>query len=299
MPRSLRIVTFNAENFSLLVDPGLSRKALDALPESEYQAMNASIFYPNKDRDKISSIALMIQKGRFDVVGLCEVGGLQTLTTFNRLYLKDAYDVFLDEENSRRGIYVGALVRKGRFPHIKATNRAGSFARNLLQLDLGPEADNLRIYIVHLKSQFGRDWGIEHRLKEVDLLTTAVRPINCIVMGDFNGILIPGEAQFEYQRFLDLPLRDVLETIGVPRDSRRTHYHFDPEPRFTQLDYLFCSEDWEVAKAGVIEGLIPLNREQRRQLPSDHLPLWAEVRRPRRSWRHQFAQFFQQGRPHE
>ena len=276
--RPLTIATFNVENFSLLLDRHYTRDELEALDEETYQAMNTSIYNPNKERSKIAEIGRTILERDFDLVGLCEVGGLETLAAFNRLYLEDRYDVFLHEENSKRGIFVGAVVKKGLFPGTKASSMPGSFARNLLKLDLGSQWGHLRVFVVHLKSQFGRDWGLEHRLREVERLAALVRTDNCIVMGDFNGILIRGESQFEYEAFLKLPFQDVLEVLGIPPDRRRTHYHFGPEPRFTQLDYLFCSADLQVLDGGVLEGEIPLNRAQRNTLPSDHLPVWALVK---------------------
>jgi len=274
----LKIASFNAENFSLLLDRLYALEELEALDEVEYQAMNASIFNPNKERAKIAEIGKMVLEGGYDVVGLCEVGGKESLAAFNRLYLGDLYEVFLHEENSKRGIFVGALVKRGRFPWVRAANMPGSFARNLLKLSLGLDRGGVEVFVVHLKSQFGQDRGIEHRMKEVARLCSLVRPQKCIVMGDFNGILIRGEAQFEYEPFLALPFRDVLEAVGVPPEERRTHYHFGPEPHFTQLDYIFCSLDIAVLDAGVVEGEIPLNRAQRNFLPSDHLMIRATVR---------------------
>jgi len=275
--KPLKIASFNAENFSLLLDKNYSLEELEALHEDSYRVMNPSIFNPNKERAKIAEIGRMIREGDYDVVGLCEVGGKESLAAFNRLYLGQRYDTFLHEENSKRGIFVGALVKRDRFPWVRATNMPGAFARNLLKLSLGMDQGGLEIFVVHLKSQFGLDHGIEHRMKEIDRLCRLVRPQKCVVMGDFNGILIRGEAQFEYEPFLALPFRDVLEAVGVPADQRRTHYHFGPEPHFTQLDYIFCSEDIRVLEAGVIEGEIPLNRAQRNFLPSDHLMIQATI----------------------
>lgn len=277
MKLSVRVASFNAENFSLLLQGISTRRQLDALSDADYQAMNTSIYNPNKERRKIQGIAKMILGARLEVVGLCEVGGCETLEAFNRLYLGSRFDTFLFEENSRRGIYVGALVRKGRFPGATASNVPGAFARNVLRLNLGASAGHLQVFVVHLKSQLGSDWGLEHRLKEVAWLSSMVPTTRCIVMGDFNGILIPGQAQFEYQAFLRLPFRDVLEAVGVPVEQRRTHYHFGREPHFTQLDYIFVSNDLAVTKAHVLEGPIPLNREQRNFLPSDHLMIQATV----------------------
>ena len=72
------------------------------------------------------AIAATILDTAFDLVGLCEVGGLETLENFNRLYLGDRYECFLFEENSTRGIFVGVLLRRGRFPTARAFNVQGS-----------------------------------------------------------------------------------------------------------------------------------------------------------------------------
>jgi len=272
-----KIATFNAENFCLLLDKPYTRGDLEALDEAAYRAMNPSIFNPNKDRRKIADIAKMVLDGGFDVVGLCEVGGRETIEAFNQMYLENRYETYLYEENSTRGIFVGALVKRGRFSWVRSANMPGSFARNLLKLSLGLDRGGIEVFVVHLKSQFGADHGIGHRIKEVEKLAALVRPQKCIVMGDFNGILIRGESQFEYDAFLSLPFTDVLEARGIPADRRRTHYHFGPEPHFTQLDYLFCSNDLAILDGGVVEGEIPLNRAQREFLPSDHLMVWAEV----------------------
>ena len=280
---SLSIASFNAENFYLLIDGALSREGLEALSEDEYLAMNASIFNPNKDRGKIAAIAQTILDQDFDLVCLEEVGGMETLTAFNRLYLSERYDCRIHEENSRRGIFVGALLKKGRFPRARARNIPGAFSRNLLRLDLGREGGDLEVFAVHLKSQHGQDRGLEQRILEVELLASIVRRRNCVVLGDFNGILVRGEQQFEYQPFLDLPFRDVLEAAGIPPELRRTHYYFGPEPNFVQLDYIFCSNDVQILDSGVLEGEIPINREQRNRLPSDHLFIRATIR-PAEPW---------------
>jgi endonuclease/exonuclease/phosphatase family metal-dependent hydrolase len=205
-------------------------------------------------------------------------GGMESLSAFNRIYLGGRYNCYLRETNSKRGIFVGALVKRKRFPRCMASNQQGSFSRNLLRLDLGPEGGELSVFVVHLKSQYGAERGLERRIREVLRLRALVPRRGCVVMGDFNGILIRGEAQFEYEPFLGLPFRDVLEAVGLPPDERRTHYHFGPAPSFAQLDYIFCLEDVEVINAEVIEGEIPLNKAQRSRLPSDHLFIAATIR---------------------
>jgi len=275
---TLRLASFNAENFYLLLDHDYDREALEALDEDSYLGMNASIFNPNKERGKIAAIAATILDRDYDLVGLVEIGGMESLSHFNRIYLGGRYDCFLHEENSRRGIYAGALVKKGAFSRAEARAMPGSFSRNLLRLSLDRGGPDLEVFVVHLKSQHGEDRGIAQRMREVELLASLVRTHNCVVMGDFNGILIRGEAQFEYEAFLALPFRDVLEAVGIPVAERRTHYHFGPAPNFAQLDYIFCSRDVGVREAAVLEDEIPLNRAQRSRLPSDHLFIEATLR---------------------
>lgn len=276
--RDIELASFNAENLYLLLDRELDRAGLEALSEEEYLGMNPSIYNPNKPREKLAAIADTVLERDFDLLVLCEVGGRESLEAFNRLYLGSRYDCVVHEENSRRGIFVGALLKRGRFPGARAVALPGEFSRNLLRLDLGPEGGGLEILGVHLKSQHGEDRGLPQRIREVQLLAGMVRTRNCVVMGDFNGILIRGEAQFEYEPFLALPFRDVLEAMGVPPDRRWTHYYFGARPNFAQLDYIFCSEDLEVLDGGVIEGDVPTTKAQRFRLPSDHLFIRAMVR---------------------
>jgi len=275
--QELHIASFNAENFYLLLDADYRRDELDALGEHEYRSMNSSIYNPNKDRSKIAEIAKIILEQDFDLVGLCEVGGMQTLEAFNRIYLDDRYDCYLHEENSTRGIFVGALLKKDRFPGVEVRNVQGPFSRNLLTLDLGASGGGLEVFVLHLKSQYGEDHGIDRRIDEVELLCSLVRTKRCVVMGDFNGILIRGMHQFEYERFLELPFCDVLAAVGIPPEKRRTHYYFGQGAHFSQLDYIFCTHDIEILDAGVIEDSIPRNRDERKHLPSDHIFIRAKI----------------------
>ncbi len=277
MEQSLRIASFNAQDFYLLLDKDYSRTALDALDESDYLAMNSSIYNSNKERSKIAEIAQTILDMDFDLVGLCEVGGMETLSAFNRIYLNNKYNCYIYEQNSRRGIFVGALLKNGRFPGARARDIPVDFSRNLLRLDLGPSGGGLEVFIVHLKSQRGADGGLEQRVHEVQELASFARKRACIIMGDFNGIAVRGESEFEYDPILALPFRDVLEALDIPPEKRRTHYYFNPKPRFAQLDYIFCSNDIAVRDGGVLEKEIPLNMDQRSKLPSDHLFIWADI----------------------
>lgn len=275
--QTIHIASFNAENFSLLLDKPYTREELEAIDDQTYHIMNPSIYNPNKNRKKIAEIARIICENNFDLVGLCEICGLESLEAFNRIYLEDRYTCHLYEKNSTRGIFVGALLKKGRFPGARVKNIPVNFSRNLLKLDLGKKGGSLHVFVVHLKSQMGDDRGLEKRIDEVERLSALIRERRCIVMGDFNGILIRGMHQFEYERFLELPLYDVLAAVGVPQQQRRTHYYFGGGKNFSQLDYIFCTHDIEVLDAGVIEEGIPSSFEERRNLPSDHLFLHAHI----------------------
>jgi len=148
----------------MLLDRDYSQEEFLSLAESDYLAMNASIYNPNKGLDKISAIASTILEQDFDFVGMCEVGGMETLRNFNRYFLGDRYECFLHEENSNRGIFVGALVKRGAFGGVAARNIRGDFSRNLLEVRLSGGGSDLLVYVVHLKSQYGQDRGIERRM---------------------------------------------------------------------------------------------------------------------------------------
>jgi endonuclease/exonuclease/phosphatase family metal-dependent hydrolase len=278
MDHTLRVAAFNAENFYLILDRLYGRDELEALDSGAYLAMNSSIYNPNKERAKVAAIASTIIERDYDVVGLVEIGGMESLSNFNRIYLGDRYDCFLHEENSRRGIFAGALVKRGAFARVEARSMPGAFSRNILRLNLGHGGTDLEVFVVHLKSQHGEDRGIAQRMREVEALASMVRLGRCLVMGDFNGIAIRGEAQFEYEAFLALPFDDVLERVGLPVDRRWTHYHFGPRPNFAQLDYIFCTRDIEVLEAGVVEDSPPQSRAARDRLPSDHIFIEARIR---------------------
>jgi endonuclease/exonuclease/phosphatase family metal-dependent hydrolase len=242
--------------------------------------MNTSTYNPNKERFKIAAIAETILENDFDVVGLCEIGGIETLKNFNKHYLDDRYDCHLYEENSRRGIFVGAMLKRGVFSRVAAKNVRGTFSRNVLELSLYRGTARLRMYVVHLKSQHGQDRGIEQRLKEVAQLSALVPRRKCVVMGDFNGILARGGHQFEFEEFLALPFRDVLEAMDIPERARFSHFYFRDGLNFSQLDYIFVSNDLAVTGGGMLGDMVPLNYEQRRRLPSDHIFITATIELP-------------------
>jgi endonuclease/exonuclease/phosphatase family metal-dependent hydrolase len=274
---SITIATFNAENFYLLLDHDYTIDEFFRLTEEEYESMNNSIYNLNKERYKIQLIAQTIVAGDYDIICLCEVGGMETLENFNTYYLSSLYECYLYEMNSRRGIFVGALVKKKIFTTIVANNIQGKFSRNVLRLQLSRNGSCLQVYMVHLKSQNGLDRGIAQRIEEVRQLAGMVARTRCIVLGDFNGILVRGEQEFEFEPFLALPYRDVLESMAIPPGARFTHFYFGNKPNFSQLDYIFVSNDIQILDGGMVTDMVPINYEQRRRLPSDHIFLQAAI----------------------
>jgi len=282
---SIKIATFNAENFYILLDKEYSQESFEALAEPDYQAMNTSIYNPNKERFKVAAVAETILENEFDFIGLCEVGGIETLENFNKHYLHGLYDCHLYEENSRRGIFVGALVKRGVFSRVTASNVRGNFSRNVLRVTLSRGTHALQVFVVHLKSQYGQDRGIRERIEEIRQLCNIVSRSRCIVLGDFNGIVIRGETEFEFEPFLELPFRDILEAMEIPTKARFSHFYFRDGLNFSQLDYIFVSNDLAVRGGGMLDDMVPINYEQRRRLPSDHIFLTATIALPEPSRR--------------
>lgn len=288
----MKIATFNGENLYFLLDKNYSKDEIESMSPEALSKMSHSFFNKNKDIHKIKKICETINNENFDIIGLCEIGGKESLSNINKIYLNNQYDIFLEETNSVRGIYVGALFKKGLFDRVKVINHGNkhSFSRNLMQFTCFKDQQCvLTIFTLHLKSQNGNDNGIDQRYNEVKKITKLISKVKhqdkpIIVMGDFNGIAIKGHSQFEFDSFLSLPFKDVLDILNIPVDQRHTHYHFnDNKPNFHQLDYIFIQESFaniiDQDNSGVIpykdpDGLKiePISFDDRRKnFPSDHV----------------------------
>lgn len=107
---NLKVLLLNAENLFLLSDRELTPDHLK-LDEIQWQKLSTSVF-DNKSLLKTKSLARAILEEDPDLIMLCEVGGLESLRNFNRLFLHDRYSTALVEGNSDRNIDIGFLVRK-------------------------------------------------------------------------------------------------------------------------------------------------------------------------------------------
>lgn len=107
----LKVMLWNVENLFLLSDQQITPDHLK-LDQTRWNRLSTSI-YENKPLEKAKSIGKIILGEAPDLLMLCEVGGLESLQNFNRLFLNDAYSPALIEGNSDRNIDVGFLIKKG------------------------------------------------------------------------------------------------------------------------------------------------------------------------------------------
>ncbi len=201
---NLRLVEFNVENLFLYLDH-FRGQDLSLLTEKEWQKLSTSIV-GNKPLEHVRSIAQAVLDIDPDILMLCEVGGVESLANFSRLFLNDAYSVHLIEGNSNRGIDLGYLVKKSLpfrydlnshkhrtidflYPHEVQSKETGygklarlsshKFSRDVLELRVheeGSETPVLIILLVHLKSQLDRTridpGGRDRRRAELEKLVT-------------------------------------------------------------------------------------------------------------------------------
>jgi endonuclease/exonuclease/phosphatase family metal-dependent hydrolase len=222
----LRLVEFNVENLFLYLDY-FEGQDLSSLTEKEWQKLSTSVV-GNKPLEHIRSLARAILDMDPDIVMLCEVGGVESLANFSRLFLNGAYAVHLVEGNSDRGIDLGYLVRKSLpftydlfshkhrtidflYPHEIQSQETGygnlrsarlsshKFSRDVLELRIHEDgiADPVMIVLlVHLKSQLDRTridpGGRDRRRAELEKLVTIYNELD----QEFGGrvpILLTGD----------------------------------------------------------------------------------------------------------
>jgi endonuclease/exonuclease/phosphatase family metal-dependent hydrolase len=207
----LRFVEFNVENLFLYLDH-YNGQDISTLTENEWQRLTASVV-GNKPIQHVRSLARAVLDIDPDILMLCEVGGVESLANFSRLFLNDAYAVHLIEGNSDRGIDLGYLVKKSLpfrydlrshksraidflYPHELQSQETGygnlrsarltshKFSRDVLELRIFEEGDEpvCIVLLVHLKSQLDRTridpGGRDRRRAELEKLITIYNEIN-------------------------------------------------------------------------------------------------------------------------
>ena len=208
----LRLVEFNTENLFLYLDH-YAGQDLDKVTEKEWQRFSASTT-PNKPLQQIREIARCVRDLDPDILMLCEVGGVESLQNFSRLFLGDTYKAHLLEGNSDRGIDLGYLVKrdlpwtydllshKNRsidflYPHERMSKETGydhlrsarvkshRFSRDVLELRIFEATEKppvLILLLVHLKSQLDRNridpGGRDRRKAELEKLVVIYKEID-------------------------------------------------------------------------------------------------------------------------
>jgi endonuclease/exonuclease/phosphatase family metal-dependent hydrolase len=304
----LKICEFNLENLFISMEYYRGQD-LKTLSEEDWQAAALpQLRSIQKPLSKLWAIAEAIDDIAPDVLMLIEVGGSDSLSNLNKHFLGDRFVPYFVQGNSRRGIDLGFLVRKGlpfqteafsnRETPVEVNTYQGRyisrFSRDVAELRLSSEKGlELILLLTHLKSKLGSQQDILGKdvrtgeafaLAEIYQRTRSTfRGTPVIVGGDFNNSL----ASLELEQVLRTDLTDFHDHLGTPEEERFSLVHFDvaENPRPQILDYLLVSpelKDRIVASKSFtyrykgfhqIPLLPPGSYRARNQLPSDHYPL--------------------------
>lgn len=265
----LKFMLLNAENLFILFD---HKPKLDVLKleEIQWQKLSTSV-YENKPLHKVLELKKLIEEQKPDIILLCEVGGIESLSNFNEFFLDQQYSAALIEGNSDRNIDVGYLIsKKCQFYFDLQSNKNRSiqfqydpkgpiqkFSRDVAELKLFTQDSNnpfLIILLAHLKSHLDPEKVDPHgsRRRKAELKTyvdialelKTQHPQTPIIMaGDFNGNASKTNTDDE---FVDLYQRtqfeDVLEIAETKPEMRWTFYQVKTgggRQDGKQLDYVF------------------------------------------------------------
>jgi hypothetical protein len=201
----IRLVEFNVENLFLYLDH-YKGQDLATVTDKEWKSFSSSTI-ANKPLKQVRELTRVVTDLDPDILMLCEVGGVESLSNFSKLFLGDRYSPYLIEGNSDRGIDIGYLVKRSLpftydlvshkhrsidflYPHERQTQLTGfehlrsakivshKFSRDVLELrvfegESSPEPV-LILLLVHLKSQLDRDridpGGRDRRKAELEKL---------------------------------------------------------------------------------------------------------------------------------
>lgn len=276
----LKVLVWNVENLFLLSDQALGLDHLK-LDEIQWQKLSTSI-YPNKSLAKTRAVADILLKEDPDIILLCEVGGIESLNNFNRLFLHDRYSAALIEGNSDRNIDLGFLVRRNLdfyfdvstnknrsinylYPHeresLEGPVQGGHrFSRDAAELHLFRSQREQPFFIfllTHLKSQLDKDridpMGSQRRQAEFKTLLEIYNELRekwpervpIAIAGDFNGNASHRQTDAEFTGlYPDQNLRDVCEMAGLDSVNSMTYYQVQrTRTEGKQLDYCFLSPE--------------------------------------------------------
>jgi endonuclease/exonuclease/phosphatase family metal-dependent hydrolase len=276
----IKFMQFNVENLFLYLERLDPKQEVQKLNEDQWQKLTeASV--SNKPLLKTARLAEAIKNVDADVVMLNEVGGLESLENFNRLFLDSKYACHLIEGNSKRGIDVGYLVHSRLNLNVLLTShrnrsinltypyeanetpkKAHLFSRDVAELRFfktDPQSPFLICLLTHLKSKLDPDnidpGGKIRRKAELSTLLQIYKEVKSdfpqagvIVAGDFNGQAIGEKIEPEFSIInQETDLLDSLSLAGITGVKTYTQYQF---PRYgsaygLQLDYIWLSKSLE------------------------------------------------------
>ena len=233
-PNTLRIATYNLENFYDRYDDPYSTKDLRSDQNTR----------PKPARE-LYALSKVIKKVNADVIALQEVENRGFLTEFNNSYLNGLnykYIVLIEGNSSRtirgRGIDVAALSRVPvysattfqyfKFPLNEKENSTAAFSRDLLYIKLTPEDfPMIHLFVLHPISRRGGAFAHYRRIAEAKGAAEVIQK----ELGDKKDpwIIIAGD-------FNDTPKSESLQTYlkipGIPLkripayDSKKKAYTF-------------------------------------------------------------------------
>ncbi|MCO4754725.1 MAG: hypothetical protein KC478_09585 [Bacteriovoracaceae bacterium] len=301
----LDLLLFNVQDLYVFMDK-YKGEDLETMDEPHWQQLSTS-FFPNKPIQKLYSIKNTFEQLSPDIIMLVEVGGAQSLHNFNRHFLGSAYEVFLEDSLSDRGIDVGYLVRKDLELDCELHNRSNvrlkngkRFSRGLFELRVKKEDQLIcNLLLTHLKSKLDlrkEDFeGRSQRAAEVDYISRHYEKLQSkcpdlpiLVCGDMNGIIYKNETEQELEQFGKAGLIDVLEAIDLPAEKRHTYYFFNKQRNRVpmQLDYMLINSTF-TSIVDPLTRVVPIDIElapyppesldQKRKLSSDHYPLFCRL----------------------
>ena len=304
-PVALRLCELNVENLFVGLEYWDGR-TLDGLSEAEWRGLALpQLRRWQKPLRKLWGLAEAIGEIDPDVLMLVEVGGEDSLRNFNQHFLADRFEPFFVGGNSRRGIDLAYLVKRGiplaaearsnRETPVEVHGRRGRsrarLSRDVAELSLrDADGQRLVLLLVHLKSMIStvEDMrGKDARTAEAFALASLYEELRArhptvpfVVAGDFNAA--PDSLELEVIRRTDLS--DVRDLVGVPPEERATLVHFDSAgaPQPVVLDHVFVSPElrdkvtaaytYRYAQEGIARPL-PRTWAERARLPSDHYPI--------------------------
>lgn len=288
----LRVLQINCQDLFLYLDKDPS-KSINEMTENEWQSLTHSL-RGIKPLSKCIGLANTLLEANSDIIVMNEVGGNESLSNFNKIFLQDKYQVAIANGCSDRGIDTGFLVKRGiefrikGYSSIRISDEIVKFSRTVNKLTLlKKDVPVFNIFGTHLRSKRlgANDWfSTEIRYKEVKGLVELLKKnqsktnLPYILAGDFNGNAQKEGRDFEFDPiYEDLNLIDIHDLKNSHNQDRYSHIHFmNKDINYNQLDYIFLSEK-------IQEKLVEAHRilyskhhivslEEKLDQPSDHYP---------------------------